>query len=527
MIKYLIFLIFFFKCNLALTAQDKVLESILLASDIDCLINFTHKISNKEQEKVRKYLVKIAETVNSKEEIYGHFINDFSHLKLTSKHLQNDCLIDRLYSNKNDLHAFIIDFQINKSELSFKNKLSDTHIKHLSTLLQLRTLFVLNYAYFDEKKDIFNQQWQKAVDNIIASSTLNEGYSIRSILYSLEDPHVTYRDIAPKIQGLIRNDSIKLFPFRFRVENNELFIETVKDSERKLSQDTVLVENNMKVLEINGVSSKVWIDSVNRRAGPFFEDGNGWIANWLFYYYFIDEPANFRVISPKTTKEVQFEIQKKFMSMQDYESIFMRKISQKDILTYKRPHFHYTQYFIHNNKSLSALLKSLEVNDTLVLDFRGYPNNDLFSATQLLWGEKQKQVAYSLLKQPSTGCFEIREEMDSYNDKQMKDRIEIQNKKYVVYGIIGKATNSYVETAVMTCKVYTPNFTLIGHPSAGALGAINTYKLGEKVEITYPYHKFMFYSTKQMNEKNQIVPDIRMNQEEILTFLKYGILKEN
>ena len=405
--------------------------------------------------------------------------------------------------------------------------MSDNQIKALVTLFQLRTLFVLKYAYFDEKKNIFNRQWRKAIEDLISLQNINESYAVRTVVKALEDPHVNYSYQTLNIKGLMDVEDYNLFPFNFSLENNDLLIKKAHDPYHKLPSDTALIENNMKILEINGILSNKWIDSIEQKAGPFFLDKNSIICHMLFYFFLLDKPTVFKVINPKTQKEETFEISRKPISKQDHEEIFKGKIPKIALLQHKRPRFHYIVYEEQNNKSLIELLNTGQPNDTLVIDFRGYPKNDLFLATQLLWGTEEKKVAYSLIQNPKTSCFDIREEMTSYNKKQIVERKIIEEKHYVIYGIISELSASYIETAIMTCKSYIPNFTLIGSPTLGALGTIDIAKLSDRGKITYPYHKFEFYNTNQMNARKQTIPDINMTKQEINSFILYGRLKKN
>ena len=64
------------------------------------------------------------------------------------------------------------------------------------------------------------------------------------------------------------------------------------------------------------------------------------------------------------------------------------------------------------------------------------------------------------------------------------------------------------------------NLKLVGQPTAGAHGTIDFIGLDKNITLQYPYHKFDFYLSQQLNEKKQIVPDDFKTNMEINAWLQ-------
>jgi hypothetical protein len=315
-----------------------------------------------------------------------------------------------------------------------------------------------------------------------------------------------------------------VFPFQFNAINNDILVSKKQDPKGKLINDNPKIKHGLKILEINGLSSKKWLDSIERKDGPFFQDRNYMLSNMLQLYYLYEKPTTFKF---RNTDATTFEltIERTPLSLTDFQLIFQSATSEKTIANAKRPHFHYINYEKQSNKLLTEFFKSVSSKDTVVFDFRGYPTQEVTDATVLLFGIEEKKVSYSLLLNPKTGCYDVHEEISVFSTKNTPLKKEIKEKQLVLYGIIDSGTGSYVETVVMTYKTYMPDFQLIGEPSAGAWGTMEYEPIGDNGDVWYPYHKFYFYEKKYLNDKNLIVPDIPMTSEGIEKFINLGQLK--
>ncbi len=504
-------------------AQDNLKNNLLFASDLDCLIHFEHKLSNKEATKVRQTLIELAQKSDDFGQIYATLLGVFPQLKLDKTSIQNGCKLERLYTDKESILKALTNSEIEKPT-DFKGNLSEQTTSGLTNLLQLRTIFLINYAYFEEKKAIFNDNWQQAVSKCLTPQ-YKEANAFRQILNALEDPHVgfktTYKGGKSETTCIYKNKGFDVFPFHFKVVNNELFVDKRSDPNHKLINDDKQIEDGTRILEINGLSAKVWIDSIDAEFTPAKSEREYMVQNILFLYYFCEGETKFKMLNPKDNSTFVVSVKRTWISQEDFKAIFQGE-TQNDFS--QRPHFRYVRYYKQSNKSLKKLLESTEMHDTLVIDFRGYPTRDVSSATQWLLGNEPQKVSFSMMKNPKTGCFDVKEDETYFSKSNVKERTEIQAKGLILYGIIDGNTASYVETSVMTLKTYLPKMTLIGQPTAGAFGTIDFGKIGKDIDIIYPYHKFDFYQKSFINNKNQIAPAVFMSQKEIIVFIKNGFL---
>jgi hypothetical protein len=523
--KKIYLLILLLKTTIQFAANNNALPNFQVASDLDCLINFEHKISKKEQKKIREILIEIALKTDSRETIYASFSTVFPKLKLNQNSLEKDCILNRLYENKATLLACINPVSKELKPINAPS-LSENQKQVLLSLMQLRTFFVLKYAYFDEKKEIFNAQWQQAISSVFVSKDIEENNAIRLILNALEDPHVHYKSNKNNVDKpyILKGEMWYVFPFQFKVINNEIFVSKKQDSKGKLINNNPQIKHGLKILEINGLSSKKWLDSIERKDGPFFQDRNYMLSNMLQLYYLYEKPTTFKF---RNTDATTFEltIERIPLSLTDFQLIFQSATSEKTIANAKRPHFHYINYEKQSNKLLTEFFKSVSSKDTVVFDFRGYPTQQVTDATVLLFGTEEKKVSYSLLLNPRTGCYDVHEEISVFSTKNTPLKKEIKEKQLVLYGIIDNGTGSYVETVVMTYKTYLPDFQLIGEPSAGAWGTMEYEPIGDNGDVSYPYHQFYFYEKKFLNDQNLIKPDIPLTSEGIERFINFGQLK--
>lgn len=58
--KNLILFVLLLNTTIGIAANTNALQSLLISSDLDCLINFEHKPSKKEQKNIRATLIDIA-----------------------------------------------------------------------------------------------------------------------------------------------------------------------------------------------------------------------------------------------------------------------------------------------------------------------------------------------------------------------------------------------------------------------------------------------------------------------------------
>ena len=506
-------------------AQNNLKNNLLFASDLDCLIHFEHKLSNKEATKVRQTLIALAQKSDDFGQIYATLLGGFPQLKLDKTSIQNGCKLERLYTDKEGVLKALNNSE-NKKPTDFKGNLSEQTISDLTNLLQLRTTFLINYAYFEEKKAIFNDNWQQALDKCLTPQ-YREANSFWRILNALEDPHVgfktTYKGSKNEIPCISKNKGFEVFPFHFKVVNSEFFVDKRSDPNHKLINDDKQIEDGTRILEINGLAAKVWIDSIDAEFTPAKSEREYMVQNMLFLYYFCEGETKFKMLNLKDSSTFVVPIKRTWISKEDFVAIFQ---GQPQNIFLPRPHFKYVRYYEQSNKSLEKLLESTELHDTLVLDFRGYPTrgHDVYSSTQLLLGNEPQKVSFSMMKNPKTGCFDVKEDETYFSKSNAKERAEIQAKGLILYGIIDGNTASYVETSVMTLKTYLPKMILIGQPTAGAFGTIDFGKIGKDIDINYPYHKFDFYEKSFINNKNQILPAVFMSKKEIIVFMKNGFL---
>jgi hypothetical protein len=526
---YLLF-VFAFVTTTSFALNFSQIPHLRAASDLDCLINMQYKLSKKERQTVRQNLLDAASKTENETTIFTLFALKIPEYKLTSASLEKECIVNRLFANQETLTTYLTSSNTITNTYPKRSFVifTENQVQNLLTLLELRTVFVLKYAYFDEKKMMFNAQWEKAVEQCLTDDKVKLRMIIESVLNPLEDPHVSYKVLKSEkdIPYVVKNKMIYVFPFRFDVHNNEIFIWKKAYMSSQLPNDNALIEDKMKILAIDGIASKKWIDSLDKTDGPFLQKRDFMLQNMLFLYYIYEKPTVFTL---QNAKGASFDVtvERSPIDRNAYKKMFWNPQLASSVDPKQRLHFRYIDYAEQSNKSLKTLIDAAQSKDTLVFDFRGYPERDVYRSSQLLWGTAVKDVAYSLLKNAKTGCFDVREEMNSYDKKQFAHRTEIEQKQLVVFGIIGEETASYVETAAMTFKTYTPNFMLIGAPTAGALGTIDFEKIGDGGQVTYPYHKFIFYDKKQVNQKSQTLPDLPMSKEAIDVFLTTGQLPSN
>lgn len=497
---FFIFILF----NNVIVAQTKT-NPLISLSDVYCILCANNNLKAKEQKKLATNLVELA-TRGTADNTVWNLVKDFSSTNNTAKRTSN-CIDKRIFTELKTLEELKIE---NPIVLNLKQKES------IETFFALKYQLSSRYAYIDEKTTLFHKQYNEHLTFIAENSKHELIYEIKKVLVGLEDPH-----LGVKIKGednstpTLKDGKVYIFPFRFvQNKSKEITIAAIPELSKSL-----VAWNNASIERINDVKIEKIIDSIEVKFGPLGGGQYGTLVDYFRVYMFVEGTTSFELKNTLTEKDTLITVERVPVSMENYYLFSSTKKAIPNVFSYKKVHF--IKYYETKNDGFADFLKNTNQKDTVIIDFRGYPKQDVMKATQLLIYGEPKKVSYSTEINFDNFCFEKISTDDYFPKQDIDARKKIDEKKLKIIGIIDNQTASYVETAVMTLKTYLGNnLKLVGQPTAGAHGTIDFIGLDKNITLQYPYHKFDFYLSQQLNEKKQIVPDDFKTNMEINAWLQ-------
>jgi len=369
-----------------------------------------------------------------------------------------------------------------------KEKLKNCDIKaenlsfRLGNIINTFNVFQHFYPYFDVVKVDWNEEFRKALSRCYADKTARDHLlTLKKFTAPLNDGHI-WVDCK-----YVKDYSIP--PISWEWAENQLVITGV-------SKDSINIKIGDVVSKINGQYAKDYFNAINTGISAATE-------GWLNYR------ANTESLQGEIGSKLIITINDKPIELARYGSFSYQEASSKKSYTIIDDSIYYINLDLISTDTINSLLPELEKSKAIICDLRGYPKSSPDFITHLL---KTDDTVSAWMQVPRI-VYPDQERIlgfAKYNWKRMmKPAKPYLGDKKIVFIIDGSAI-SYAESYMGYIEGYYLA-TIVGQPTAGTNGNVNTFELPGGYSIRFTGMKVLKHNGSQHHGIG-ILPDVYVNK---------------
>ncbi len=374
-------------------------------------------------------------------------------------------------SNKKELNYLLTNlhnYKIDESSLSFR----------LGNIINTYNVFQHFFPYFDDLRLDWENELENALIRSFKDSSLKDHLiTLRKFTSPLNDGHIT-------IDAKGVKEGVYTPPFFWEWIGDKLIISDVW-------KDDLNLERGDEIIKINGISSKEYFDEINSMisAGTL-----GWLRN-------ISEELS---LSGEKGSKITIETNSELIEVtRDQEPYSHSKYSTPYEKIDER--IEYINLSVLDMATFNYLLPELEKSTGLIIDLRGYPNDNGQLIGHLM---KTRDTTKAWMYFPEI-VYPDQQEPKSYSTSNghgfFEPRLPYLGDKKVVVITNGRAI-SYSESVMGYVKGYKLG-TIVGQPTAGTNGNYNRFILPGEIRVKWTGMKVVKHDGSQLFGIG-ILPDI-------------------
>lgn len=350
----------------------------------------------------------------------------------------------------------------------------DLHTR-IGDLIIMWNIFQHFYPYFKETKTDWSEAFRSAVKDAYSNQTEYEFLkTIRRFTAKLKDGHVWVN--SPSITGM--EDFV--LPIQWEWVANQLVV-------TKVMHDTLSVKKGDRILAIDGQSPQKYFEEIYAHisaATSGWRDSRAQVAS-------LQGPENSKIaltVSSDKGKRLQTSLVRKLALSQYYQLIStndepLKRLSQ-DI------------YYIHlgmaSMEQIKTKMDTLQQAKAIICDLRGYPNNNHELISHFM---TQKDTSTRWMRIPKI-IYPDQENITEYKEMGWSMQPLSPHLTAKVFFLIDGRAISYAESYMSFIEHYKLA-TIIGQPTAGTNGNVNTITLPGAIQVSWTGMKVVKHDGSQ------------------------------
>lgn len=352
----------------------------------------------------------------------------------------------------------------------------------LGNIVNTYNVFQHFYPYFD----VVDVNWESEFETALKSAyndTDSYDYfiTLKKFTAKLKDGHI-WVNKAP-------NKNEFLPPFEWEWIENKLIITHVFDKNLELKVGNVITK-------IDGITAKEYFDEINAQISAATK---GWLETRASTEsLFGEKDAEITL----TTATNSYTI-KRYLTRQEY---FQKEV-QKEAYKIINDTIYYLNLDLIEMDTINKLLPLLEKSAAIICDLRGYPNGNHELISHLL---KSDDTSKAWMQIPQI-IYPNQQKITDYqkHNWELKAKKPYLGNKKIVFIIDGSAI-SYAESYMSFIEGYKLA-TIVGQPTAGTNGDVNSFRLHGGYSISWTGLKVLKHNGSQHHGIG-ILPDIYVNK---------------